>query len=122
MPVILEELNDACAEWYNIAMQLQVSVNKLDCIQEQCNNPTACLRKALQIWLENYTTPTWNNIVNVLRSKTVNKTRLAEELDSKYCCGESVSIGKLDGVNPLFVCAYSTMIFIFIASLIWLEI
>ena len=92
LPVLLEELNDVRTEWYNIGMQLLVHVNTLDCIQEQRNNPTDCLRKALKSWLENCSTPTWRDIVNVLRSRTVNKTRLAAELNNKYCCEEIVSM------------------------------
>ena len=85
--VVMEELNDVRANWYHIGMQLEVSVGTLKAIKEQyLNNPSDCLRETLTTWLKSSTPhPTWSKVMDALRSSTVGESRLAADLEQKYC-------------------------------------
>ena len=74
--MVLEELNDVRAKWYNIGVQLGVSVGTLKAIEKQyLNIPTDCLRETLTTWLKSYPLfPTWSKVVDTLRSRTVGET------------------------------------------------
>ena len=92
LPVVMEELNDIRVKWYNIGLQLRMSVGTLDAIKEQYNDPSHCLREALKTWLKTCPShPTWNNIIDALRSSTVGEVRLAAELEQKYCSTQDAS-------------------------------
>ena len=82
---VIKELNDVRAEWYNIGVQLGVSVGTLKAIKKQClNEPFDCLRETLTKWLKTcLSPPTWTNIVDAL--SVVGEARLAAELEHKYC-------------------------------------
>ena len=63
-----------------------VSVGRLDVIKKQYSDLNDCSRETLKTWLRTCVPPpTWMNIVEVLRSRTVDATRLAAELERKYC-------------------------------------
>ena len=85
--VVMKELNDVRANWYSIGVQLEVSVGTLKAIKEQyLNNPSDCLREAFTTWLKSSTPhSTWSKIVDALRSSTVVESRLAADLEQKYC-------------------------------------
>ena len=92
LPVVMEELNDTRVKWYNIGLQLRMSVGTLDAIQEQYDDPSHCLRQALKTWLKTSPSPpTWSNIVDALRSSTVGEVRLAAALEQKYCSTQDAS-------------------------------
>ena len=93
LPVIIEELNKACVKWYDIGMMLRVKFNRLDAIKEQYSNPSDCLRETLKIWLKIYPPhPMWSNIVDALRSDTMSETKLAADLEQKYCSTQDTSV------------------------------
>ena len=79
---VIKELNNVCAKWYNIGVQLGVSVGTLDAIEKQYSDPSDCLRKTLMTWLKS-STPTWTNIVDALN--IVGEARLAADLEQKCC-------------------------------------
>ena len=80
--VLMKELNDVCAKWYNIGVQLGLSVGTLDAIEKQYSDPSDCLRKTLTTWLKS-STPGWTNVVDALN--IVGEARLAAELKHTYC-------------------------------------
>ena len=85
LPVVMEELNDIRTKWYDIGLQLRISVGTLDAIKEQYDDPSHCLREALKTWLKTCPShPTWNNIIDALRSSTVGEVRLAADLEQMY--------------------------------------
>ena len=90
--VVMEELNDARAKWYDIALQLCMNVGTLDAIQEQYDDPSHCLRETLTTWLKTCPSPTWKNIVYALRSSTIGEVRLAADLEQKYCSTQDTSV------------------------------
>ena len=83
--VLMKELKDVRAEWYNIGVQLGVSVGTLKAIKNQCLNvPFDCLEETLTEWLKTcLSPPTWTNVVDAL--SVVSEARLAAELKHKYC-------------------------------------
>ena len=92
LPVVMEELNDTRVKWYDIGLQLRMSVGTLDAIKEQYDDLSHCLRETLKTWLKTCPSPpTWNNIIDALRSSTVGEVRLAEDLEQKYCSTQHAS-------------------------------
>ena len=84
--VVMEELNNVSAKWYNIGLQLGVSVGTLKTIKKQYNDPSDCLTETLTSWLQTCVPPpTWANIAEALRSSVVGEARLAADLEHKYC-------------------------------------
>ena len=80
------------AKWYNVGLHLGVSIATLDAIKEQYNDPPDCLRETLRTWLKSYpSSPTWNNIVDALRSSTVGEVSLAADLQHKYCSTQDIA-------------------------------
>ena len=71
------------AKWYNIGLQLSVSVGTLDAIRQQYRDPSECLRETLTTWLRSY--PLWTNIIDALKSSIVCETQIATNLEYKYC-------------------------------------
>ena len=92
LPVVREELNDVRAKWYDVGMQLRVSVATLDAIKKLYNDPSDCLMETLKTWLKTYPSPTWSNIVDSLGSSVVDEVRLADNLERKYCSAQHTSI------------------------------
>ena len=86
--VLMKELNNVRAKWYNIGVQLGVSVGALDAIEKQYSDPTDCLRRTLTIWLKS-STPMWSNIVDAL--SVVGEVRLATDLQHKYCSTQDIA-------------------------------
>ena len=84
--VVMEELNNVSAKWYNIGLQLGVSVGTLKTIKKQYSDPSDCLRETLTTWLQTCVPPpTWTNIVGALERSVVVEARLAADLEHKYC-------------------------------------
>ena len=82
----MEEFNNIRSKWYEIGLQLGVSVGTLNAIKKDYHSTSDCLRETLTIWLKTSPSPpTWNNIVDVLRRSTVGELRLAADLEKKYC-------------------------------------
>ena len=93
LPVVMEELNDIRAKWYDIGLQLRMSVGTLDAIKEQYDDPSHCLRETLKTWLKTCPSlPTWKNIVYALRSSTIGEVRLTIDLEQKYCSTQDSSV------------------------------
>ena len=92
LPVVMEELNETRVKWYDIGLQLRMSVGTLDAIKEQYDDPSHCIRETLKTWLKTCPShPTWNNIIDTLRSSTVGEIRLAASLEQKYCSTQDTS-------------------------------
>ena len=85
LAVLLEELINVRAKWYNIGMKLGVRVGRLDAIRTQYNDPSDCLRETLAAWLRACPTTTWSKVVEALNSAAVDEGKLATSLKRKYC-------------------------------------
>ena len=93
MGLLVEELNAVRAKWYSVGLQLGVDANTLKGIEEDYNNKSAkCLQQTLMTWLKTYLpSHTWRNVVDALKSNAVGESRLAADLEHKYCSSISVS-------------------------------
>ena len=101
LPVVMDELNDIRANWYNIGLQLRVSIGTLNAIKKDYNSTSDCLRETITTWLKTYPSPpTWKNIVDALRSNTVGEVRLAADLEQKYCSTQDTSLAAAHHYAP----------------------
>ena len=84
---LLEELYPVCTSWYNIGLHLQIPYTTLDHFKQMYTDPLELMREMLRHWLDTAVNPppTWKAVITALRSPLVNKSHLAEQLESKYC-------------------------------------
>ena len=87
--VVMKELNDVRAKWYNIGVQLGVGVGTLKATEKQYSDPSDCLRETLTAWLKSSTPNKWTNVVDALN--IVGEAKLATDLECKYCSSKPVS-------------------------------
>ena len=75
------------AKWYNIGLQLDISFNELDNFQKMYSDTSDLLREMLKYWLQTATDPhpTWEAVVEALRSCVVNEIDLAAQLERECC-------------------------------------
>ena len=86
LSTVLEELHEARTKWYCIGLKLKVPVDTLDSIKAQSDNPSECLLQALKHWLKMVDPkPTWQVLVDALRSHLVEEHQLANTIEDKYC-------------------------------------
>ncbi len=82
---VLEELIGACAKWENIGLKLGLTSGILAAIKGPYKEPQACLRDMLREWLSTGLEPSWQSLVQVLRSPIVSEETLARVIEVKYC-------------------------------------
>ena len=83
--IVRNEIFDASPKWYDVGLELKVSVATLDSIRDQFGDPKDCFREALKCWLKSTLKPTWRVLVDALRSRTVGEKQLADNLEAKHC-------------------------------------
>ena len=82
---VWEALLDACTKSYEIGLKLNIPVATLERIHGQFEAPRDKLREALKVWLKTAPKPTWQDILDALRSSAVEESRLATTVEAKYC-------------------------------------
>ena len=86
-------------KWFNIGLELDVAEYRLKIIETDGHGVEKQMRTMLDYWLSNaYTVPSisWKALVDALRATTVGESRLAKELEEKYCSPEDQSsLGEL---------------------------
>ena len=83
--LLLEELMDACGWWYDLGLQLNLSREILNTISPQFRSPIDFFLEMLKIWLTSSDNTSWKALLDALRSPTMEKNRLAGDLERKYC-------------------------------------
>ena len=85
--VLLNELHPVRGSWYKIGLQLDIPHATLDCFKQNYSDQTDLMCETLKHWLETAVDPppTWEAIVTALRSPIVDKKKVAEQLELKYC-------------------------------------
>ena len=93
---VLEETLGSSTKWYRIGLRLKVPVAKLDGIRKEFNDQQECLCEMLKEWLKSTagTKPSWEVLVEALRSQTVGETQLADQLETNHCQSGRSSQGK----------------------------
>ena len=81
--LLLEELLDVCARWFDLGLHLGVSVWKLERIDVQFSDARGLLQEVLKTWLTTAYNPSWKTLTNALRN--VGACQLAKQLEAKYC-------------------------------------
>ena len=75
----------ARAQWYNIGLGIGISADALDTIALHNKRNDDRFVSMLRMWLRrSYPRPTWNALAKALRSPTVNKYHLAEQILEQY--------------------------------------
>lgn len=84
---ILSEICTVRPKWYYIGLQLNVPPYILETIKSE---PTSdCLDKVIRYWLTHMNPrPTWGDLANALKKSTVGESRLAGEIERKFCYRE----------------------------------
>ena len=86
LSIVRKELHEARTKWYDIGLELKVPVGTLDSIKAQSDDPKECLLEALKHWLKTVDPkPTWQVLVDALRSCVVEENQLANSLEEKHC-------------------------------------
>ena len=88
MDLLTRKLSAVKQKWYKIGVDLGLW-SRVNDIRRQYSDPDVCLTEMLQKWLQlGFTTTTWRNIVDALRSPGVGESQLGDELEAKYCPSE----------------------------------
>ena len=72
-------------EWYNLGLELGQRPSTLDSIAVQySSDPSQCFRQVLKVWLKGVDPrPTWQAMVNALKSPTVARPQVAEQIQTE---------------------------------------
>ena len=87
----INALHSVCPKWYNIGVQLEVPTFQLKNIEKKTNDSMDQLRDTLDYWMSNNLSPSWSQIVDVLKAPSVGENRIAKEIEEKYCDPEEQS-------------------------------
>ena len=82
--MVYKELYRVRAKWRRIGIELNLPPGTLDAIEQKKSDPADWLEKVLTEWL-NKETATWRELVDALNSVPVGETKLANQLEQKYC-------------------------------------
>ena len=86
---VYKEILEVRGDWYNIGLELKVPLKDLDRIKFTHSDNAKCLREVLQMWLTRKIpgeeSPSWRSLTKALRSPSIGKPLLADELERKYC-------------------------------------
>ena len=74
---LLRLLHDVRAKWYDIGIQLSISIGTLDAIKAEHSECGKCLCEMLKYWL-NTQQPTFDALIEALSSEPVGENTLAE--------------------------------------------
>ena len=85
LTTVFSETLPCRAKWYNLGLQLRVDVGTLDSFKVQYSGPHYQLTQVLETWLTTSDNPTWEAMVEALKSPVIGEARLAMELQQKYC-------------------------------------
>ena len=81
-------LYEARAKWYDIGIELKLSIGTLNTIKEDFPQAAECLREACIRWLKRIDPrPSWEALTKALESPPVGEGHLAQQLRDKYCPG-----------------------------------
>ena len=97
LSIVRDAVFDAQAKWYETGLQLGVPPFSLDSICTDAGSSSEKLREMLKVWLRTAPKPTWQDIVNALRSSVVGESNLATTVEDKYCHTTAETGGQTSG-------------------------
>ena len=94
--LLLEELQDVRPKWYNLGLELKVSVQTLVRRGQVfwSHDPRAEFQEMLETWLTTSDNTSWKTLSDALRCQEVGENRLAGSLERKYCLTEDLRESK----------------------------
>ena len=88
LPEVRGALYEVCAKWYDIGVELRLSIGALNAIRKNFPDTADCLREMCSNWLRCVNpSPSWEALIKVLASPPVGEWQLAQQLRDKYCDG-----------------------------------
>ena len=83
----VEELHEVKVKWKQIGIQLEIPQSTLETIQQKCkDDPEEAFLQMINEWLKQITEPSWSDIVEALKSRSVGKNiKLAEKIRRRKC-------------------------------------
>ena len=84
LKVVLKEVLEVRAKWWTLGLELYLTTDTLDDIQQRYSEPEDQLERVLIQWLKRGSA-TWQQLVVALSSEFLDETRFAEKLREKYC-------------------------------------
>ena len=92
LDLLTQELRPVQHKWETIGDELDpYGTISADRIRHQYHDDVDRLRAILKKQLDFYTTTTWRNIADALRSPGVGQSQLADQLEAKYCPSEFIN-------------------------------
>ena len=74
------------SKWVQVAIQLEIGMGAIDAIRRDKHECFEQFMAILDIWERSSSPPfTWNTLVSVLKSSSVNEKVLAKELEREFC-------------------------------------
>lgn len=107
MREVRKALFEISSKWYDLGIELNIRHPTLENIKSLSNDSGDNLRDLLQVYLKELC-PTWEDIVEALRSEPINNLQLAEKISRKYCTNisESENDGEIDSAGMLSSYSY----------------
>jgi hypothetical protein len=102
---LLEELADCFSKYYNIGVQLDIDDGKIaEFEQNHSRNAARCFAAVISHWLEGNAAPvTWETLLAALKSRSVNKKGLAQELEGKYATPKDSNSVPPEGIIIIYI-------------------
>ena len=78
-------------EWQQLAIQLNLNQDSVRRIE--LNNPRntlGCCRDTFSEWLRKELDPSWDKIIEALKTQSVDQPRLARDLEEQYTCRQII--------------------------------
>ena len=100
---VFNALHSVSYKWSDIGLQLEIPICQLKIIEADTTGTGVKkrLQATLEYWMNNATDPlpSWEVLVNALKAPAVSESRLARELQDKYCSLEDqCSLGESDAI------------------------
>ena len=99
LKTVFSELHSVSHKWFNIGLQLDVPRFQLNIIKTDETGAMERLQSMLDYWMNNAsdTLLSWQVLADALKTRTVSESRLARELEERYCSPEDRnSLGESD--------------------------
>ena len=101
LEMVFSALHSVSPKWSDIGLQLHVPAFQLNIIEADTTGVTRRLRAMLEYWMKNAADPlpSWEGLVDALKTPAVGESRLAKELEERHCSPEDQSsLGELEAL------------------------
>ena len=83
--LLYQKLFSVRAKWYSVGLNLDLHPSTLDAIEQKHRGDTdRCMATVLEKWLAKKPDGTWDNVLDMLESPSLNQKALAKELRQQF--------------------------------------